>query len=121
MGLRKSEPVAFLRSDSRCDRLQAVLEKVSERHQRALIGPVDRCPVGFPGATVTLPNGEKVVVGVDLDYPDELFEVVREPHPVEPLQGFERHLKDGMTGLTQLSAEDVLQVMARYALAPSKH
>ena len=121
MGLRKTEPVEYVRRDSRRDRLKAVLERVSERHQRALIGPVEKCPVGFPGAAVTFSNGEKVVVGVDLDYPDELFEVVRDVHSAQPLQGFERHLHDGMTGLTQLTADDVLQVMARYALAPSKH
>lgn len=121
MGLRKAEPVEFFRPDSRRDRLQALLEKLSERHQRALIGPVEKCPVGFPGAAVTFANGEKVVLGVDLDYPDELFEVVREQQPSQPLQGFERHLHDGLAGVTQLTAEEVLQVMARYALAPPVH
>jgi hypothetical protein len=117
MGLRKSEHPGQLPCDRRIERVSAVVQKVSERHQVAQIGPVDKCPVGFPGATVTFPNGTQIIVGVDLDHPDELFEVVRCSLPEEmALEEFERGLRGGFTGLTRLTDAEVLQVVARYSL-----
>lgn len=111
MGLRNSEYLRQAPSDRRIERLMAVVQKVSERHQRAQISPIEKCPVGFPGATVTFPNGVQVILGVDLDHPDELFEVVRSSSPDEAARE-----EGDFADRTKLTAADVLQVLARYSL-----
>lgn len=116
MGLRKREYLELEHSDSRIERVSELVQRVRERHRGAVVGPVEKCPVGFPGARISLPNGADVIVGVDLDHPDELFEVVRCSDPgavVAP--DFERTLHGGFTGLTKLSAAEVLQAVARYS------
>lgn len=116
MRLRRQQGQGLPHSDSRIERVAELVRRLGERHRNAVIGPVEKCPVGFPGARISFPNGTDLIVGVDLDHPDELFEVVRCSLPDEVFaEEFERTLHAGVSGLTRLSAVEVLQAVARYS------
>lgn len=97
-------------------RVQAVLANLAVAIPSARIGVVEGIDEGFPGAQIRLPNGLDVVVGVDVDLPDALFEVVRVYEPEEvPKLTFEAHSANGWAETSKLSAEAVLDVVREYA------
>lgn len=101
-------------------RVDGVLARVRRAFPEARVGEVDAVDEGFPGARVDLRNGISVVVGVDLDLPDILFEVVRVYEPGEtPRYAFEAHSANGWADTDKLSADAVLALLRDYARLPT--
>lgn len=100
-------------------RLGALHTLVRQAHPQARVHAVEECGCGFPGFEVELPNGIGLVVGVDIDLPFALFEVVRTHAPREaPRFRFEAFDMGGFAGSGHLSTDAVLALLRQYATAP---
>jgi hypothetical protein len=97
-------------------RLDRLLALVKSAHPGASVDAIEEGDSGFPGFRVVLPNGVDLVVGVDLDLPFALFEVVRLQVADEMVKHrFEAFSTGGFAGSAQLSADAVLEVLRSYS------
>jgi hypothetical protein len=101
-------------------RLDGLLSRVRLAYPRAQVDDVEEADCGFPGFRVVLPNGIDLVVGVDIDLPEALYEVVRLYVSGEvPRYGFEHSSARGFASTGRLSSAAVLEVLHSYsALRP---
>ncbi len=100
------------------ERLKEVMVRVMDTFPAACVHDIEGIDEGFPGARVVMSNGADVVVGVDLDQPAELFEVVRMYEPGEISQfDFEAQSANGFASTEKLTAESVMKLLGSYAAA----
>ncbi|MBC5764422.1 hypothetical protein [Ramlibacter albus] len=96
--------------------LRRLAPLIRAAHPRAQLGAIEGAETGLPGFRVLLPNGVDVVVGVDIDLPAVLFEVVRLYVGDEVSKyDFEHFCTRGFAGTSKLSMDAVLQVLCSYA------
>ena len=99
-------------------RLSEALGRVRLAFPTARVEDIEGEETGFPGARVVMPNGMDVVVGVDLDRPADLFEVVRLYAPGERAKyDFELTSANGFASTDKLTDGALLKVLGWYAEA----
>lgn len=80
--------------------------------------PITEGALDFLSAVLTLPNGIVLIVSLDADMPDALFEVVRLPMGAGDTRlEFESRDPLGVARAAYLTTDHVLQLVAKYAAA----
>lgn len=101
-------------------RLNGLVALIKPACPGARVHPVEGAESGFPGFQVRLPNGIDVVVGVDIELPHVLYEVVRLQVAGEIAQyHFEALSAGGFASTGRLSADAVLAMLRSYSTVPA--
>lgn len=101
-------------------RLRDLLRRVTEQLPEAKLSPVVEGSFAFNSVTIAFSNGFEVLVAVDADLPEALYEVVRFVSPRDVhLYAFETRRTLGAAYSDKLSGDAVLAVLKQYALLPT--
>lgn len=99
-------------------RLRDLLARVNEQLPNVRPSNIVQGSFDFNSATVTFANGIDVLVSVDADLPEALYEVVRFVKPSDVHQyPFERRTTIGAAYNDKLSGDAVLELLKQYATA----
>jgi len=117
--MRIHDPGQFTRS-----RLERLLDRLAGALPQATAASLIEGAMGYCSVTLRFETGHQVLLSVDADLPEVLFEVVRFVTPAEPVRHpFERRSTLGAAYTDKLSGDAAMEILRAYsslaALPPS--